>query len=175
MKKGIWGRLAALFMVLALVMTFAATPAYAAAKKTVKKADFTTKTATIKKKATRVKKGTTKLTIKKGEGYLKFTAPSTKTYSFKFSNVKCSYGASAFVEVQTQDSYDPSYSFLTKVKTKGGKSDTLWLSIGGYTSGSGVNKRLASRTGKIKLKKGQDIYFYFYNGTRKSTCTLKIK
>ena len=118
MKKGILGRLAALFMALALVMTFAATPAYAAAKKTVKKTDWTFEIATIQKRATQVKKGTTKLTIKKGEGYLKFTAPSTKTYSFKFSDVKSSFGASAFVEVQTQDSYDHSYSFLTKVKTK---------------------------------------------------------
>lgn len=175
MKKSLWMRLAAVFAVLMLAIAMA-TPAYAATK-TVKKQAFTTKTSVIKKKATTVKKGKTTLVVAKGQGYVKFKAPATKVYSFTFSGLKSKSAGSAFVEVQTQDKSSPSYSFLTDVKTQGGKHDTLWLSVSGYRDkyNKGVNKCIASRYGKKKLAKGQEIFFFFYNGSSKTTANLVIK
>lgn len=163
-------------MALVVAMAFA-TPAYAATSKTVAYQDFTSKTKVIKKKATIVKKGTTKLTFKKGQGYVRFKAPSTKTYTFYFKNAKQSKGVCGFVEVQTPDKSDSSYSFLTKVKTQGGNSNTLWLTFNGAKStGKGVDRNLPSRYAKIKLKKGQEIYFYFYAAyNTKATATFIAK
>lgn len=121
------------------------------------------------------------LTFKKGEGYVRFKAPKTKTYSFTFSNVKDkNRGVCAFVMVQKflpKTKYSPAYLRLAQVKTAGGKSNTLWLSVNGYkaTGYKGTSKRLASRTGKIKLKKGEVIYLYFYNNSAKTTAKLNIK
>ena len=165
-------------MLVAVMLTGAmSVSTFAAAKKTVKKQTFDTKTKTIEKKATKVKRGTTNLTISKGEGYIKFVAPKTKTYSITFSNVKTKNGGSAFVEIQTRDADSPSYSFMTKVKTKGGKSNALWLSVNGtkFTERDVLERPLAKRTGKIKLKKGQPVYMYFYSGTKKTTAKLVIK
>ena len=144
--------------------------------KKVKKQTFSTDTATINKKATKVSKGTTKLKYKGGKGYIKFVAPTTKKYSFKFSNVtapgKC---YSAFIEVQTPYS-DPSYSFLTEVKTAGGKTNTLWLKQKGvrsYTGGKKVYRNLDSRTATITLSKGQAIYFF--TSTNYKSVNMKLK
>ena len=163
-----------LMLVAALILGTFAVPASAAAKKTVKKHGFETRVAPINKCAAVVKKGTTNLTIKGGEGYVKFVAPKTKKYSFTFSNLKNKGGVSGFVEMQTRDG---EYCWLTKVKTKGGQSDTLWLSINGAKSSSSdtLNKRLASRTGTYTLKKGEAMYMYVYTNMRKTTCKLVIK
>jgi hypothetical protein len=143
----------------------------------VNKQSFTTTTKVIEKKATTVKKGTTKLTIKKGQGYIKFKAPATKKYTFTFSNTKSSIKGSSFVEIQKKDASSPKYSFLYDVKTKGGKANTLWLGVNGYKSSTGdlVGRCLPTRSAVVKLKKGQSLYFYFYNGSSKTTSTLKIK
>ena len=167
-------------MVFVLLGTMA-TPVLAASSKTVKKQGFTTNTKTIEKKATKVKKGTTNLTLSKGQGYIKFTAPSTKTYKFTFSNCKSKkYTNNGFFSAQTPDKNSPSYSFHTKVKTKGGKDSTLWLSFNGYKFTSSryktIERPIAKRTGTIKLKKGQTIYFYLNSGTNgKATTKLVIK
>lgn len=148
--------------------------------KKVKKQSFSTLTKVINKKATKVKRGSSKLIVKGGNGYIKFIAPKTKTYSFTFSGVKSTNGTggSAFVEVQTPYSYDSSYSFLTKVKTKGGESNTLWLAYKGRTFPyytNDLSRPIAKRTGKVKLAKGQAVYFYF-SGTRADTyVNLKVK
>lgn len=148
--------------------------------KTIKKASYTNSTSVIKKKAIAVKQGTTKLSAKSGQGYIKFTATKKKTYSFTFSNLKSAKAGehvySAFVEVQTQDKSSPKYSFMTNVATKGGKNTTLWLAEKGFQSKGGklAYRGLTTRTGKIKLNKGQDIYFYFYNGTKNTNFTLKV-
>ena len=166
-----------LMLVAALVLGTFAVPASAATKKTVKKQTFTTKTSTIQQKAATVQKGTTKLTIKKGQGYIKFVAPKSKKYSFTFSKLKSKNGVSAFIECQTKSKSNSSYSFFQEVKTKGGKTNTLWMSVNGYKDRNhkGVDKCLATRTATVKLSKGQAIFFYFYNGSEKTTCNLKIK
>lgn len=164
-------------MALMLVATFAATPAYAAAKKTVKKQGFTTSLAKVKKKAAKVKRGTTSLTIKKGKGWLKFKAPKTKTYTFTFSDVKSAeFSSNAFVGVYKVAKYSSSSVASVKVKTKGGKSNTLWLSCNGYAHANEMLERpIAKRSGKIKLAKGEWVYLYFYNNDVKTTANLTIK
>lgn len=148
------------------------------ATKTVKKQDFTNDTATIEKKAAKAKTGTNKFKATKGYGYVKFKATKSKKYSFKFSGLSSNVGTiySAFVEVQKPDSSDSEYSWMTKVSTKGGKGDTLWLAQKGHESksGSGLSQTLSSRTGKITLKKGQSIYFYFNSLYKNTKFTLKV-
>lgn len=162
MKK-LLRRSVALLMMLALILAATSTTFAAAKTKTVKKKTFSTSTSAINKKATKVKKGTTKLYIKKGQGYVKFKAPKTKTYKFTIS--KCTSkkrNVSGYFYIMKPDSHSPKYSFITQVKTKGGKTGTLWLSANGYksTSSDTLTKPLSSRTGSIKLKKGQTVYLY---------------
>ena len=93
------------------------------------------------------------------------------------SNVQMSNG---YVTFMRRDSVSPkySYSFNTKLKTKGGKDSTLWLSVNGadFSSNSNLLSRpIASRTGKIKLKKGESIYMYVYFGGRPAKAKLVIK
>lgn len=158
--------------------TAQSTKSTCAKAKTIKKHGFTCDTKTIKKAATKVKKGTNKLNLKGGQGYLKFTASKTKKYSFKFSGLTSpNYRDTAFVEVQKQDNRDSRYSFMVKVKTKGGTSNTLWLCTKGYNNSyysNTVSRPLTTRTGSIKLYKGEDVYFYFHSGTNKTGATLKI-
>ena len=177
-------RFGALFAVLALLMAITPTMAYGATTKTVSKTDFTTSTKTLNKRATTVKKGTTTLKFKKGQGYLKFKAPTSKTYTFTFSNFKNgdAYGVCAFFETQTPDSDSPTYSFLKKVKTNGGKTDTLWIGTKNYkgmyvgSEKNALKRRRSTRYAKVSLKKGQMIYFYFSSATTKSVkATVKIK
>ena len=151
--------------------------AQAITTKGVPECKFQTKTATIQKKATTVKKGTTKIVVKKGQGYVKFKAPKTAKYAFTFSGLKSStkYSSYGFVEFQTPDKRSPKYSFLTDLSTAGGKSNALMLTINGAkSSGTGVNKYLPKRTGKIKLTKGQWAFFYFYNSSAKTTAKMTI-
>lgn len=167
----------ALVLAVVLLTGMLGLTADAAAKKTVKNQDFTTTTSTINKKAAVVKKGTTTLTFTKGQGYVKFTAPATKTYTFTFSNMTGKDVYTAFVEVQMKDKYSPKYSFMTQVTTKGGKSNTLWLlhKSKSYKGGKVISRPLKTRSGKIKLKKKQVIYFYFYNGQHKGSVKLNVK
>ena len=179
MKKLLKRSLVMTLVTVLLIGTFAIS-ADAVMKRTVKKQTFTTTTSTIVKKAVAVKKGTTNFTVSKGQGYMKFTAPKTKTYTFTFSNIKDSrsYTHTSFIEIQTKDKEYPSSSFMTKAATKGGKNNTLWLGVNGaYTRNSKktVDKAYASRYAKIKLNKGQQIYFYFYNMDNKTTGKLVIK
>ena len=155
-------RSVALMMMLTMILAATSTTFAAAKTKTVKKHAFSTSTSVINKSATKVKKGTNKLYIKRGQGYIKFVAPKTKTYSFTFSNCKSKKDSSnGFVEVQMPDKYSPKYSFMTEVSTKGGKNNTLWLSVNGHKfTGDIADRPIATRTGKIKLKKGAVIYMF---------------
>jgi len=152
-------------------------PALSAATttKTVKTAKFTTELKVAKKKAVTVKKGTTKLKVKKS-GYIVFKAPKTKTYYLKFSNAKAKGGLfSMFVEMQQP--YDSKYVFLADVATKGGRTDTLWLADKAHvskTADKAKDWRLASRTAKIKMKKGEKLYMFMYT-TKDFSITLNIK
>ena len=156
-----------------------------AATKAVKSCKFTTATKTLKKKALTVKKGTTKFKLKGESGVLKFKATKTKKYSFKFSGMthktQDDYGFCAYVTFLTPDKNSPKYSFDLdkKLATKGGKTETLWLASKSYKhtiSGTkAVDKPIKTRTGTVKLKKGQVVYMYFSGGYKGVTASLKIK
>ena len=68
------------------------------------------------------------------------------------------------------------------IKTKGGESSWLWLlptrekESDGDTWKVRFMQPLHKRTGKLKLKKGEVIYFYFYSvAKQKTTMKLVIK
>ncbi len=169
-------------LVLAAVLSLSlALPAAASAKTvTIKDSSFTTETAKIKKTARTVKRGTMTVKVKKS-GYLKFTAPSKKSYSFTVSNQKPTTGKST--------DYRNGFGYISdgmkknttnlKFSTKGGKTTTLWFRSPyrtnevrptNITSGS----FLPTRTAKLTLKKGQIVYLYYYV-SNPSKFTLKIK
>ena len=169
----------AMVVILALAVAFSVALApsvgHATTLKSVKYQNYTSSTSSINQKAASVKTGAFKLTFKKGKGYLKFKAPKTKKYRFTFSGVK---GTScAYVEVLLRNKTNPKYSFMEKVSTKGGKSETLWLSGNNATfSGKNVLTRpLSARSGTIKLTKGTWIYFFFSAGNNKATALLSVK
>ena len=169
-------RLLCVIMAIVVALAFAPSPALAASK-SVSKQKFSTSVATADKKAATVKKGTTKLTYKKGCGYIKFQAPATKTYSFKFSKVKSKkFSSATYVSMYTPSAYNSKVLAVKKMKTKGGKYNALWLSVNGHKhSGKMLYRPIASRTGKVKLKKDQWVYLYMGNESGgKTTATLKI-
>ena len=160
----------------ALFVSILFTPAaFAAVKTTAKKCVHTESLKKVKKNAAAVKKGTTDLTVRMGEGYLKFTAPSTKTYQFTFSDMTGKYTMEGYVQFYKKASNNSVQTF--NVSTAGGKTDTLWLAINGieHQGGKLKNRPLQTRTGKVKLKKGQVIYMYYQATPAHSTAKLVIK
>ena len=116
----------------------------------------------VKKAAKTVKKG--KMTLSVRSGYIKFKAPKAGTYSFAFSDIKAIGDSGAevtgYAEFYDRNAYEIKDS---KVRTTGGKKASLYLCSAAYTTSTkGIVKEryLKSRTGKIKLKKGQVIYIY---------------
>ena len=172
------GRILTALMVVLLALALVPAEAQAVPTKVVKNCNYQTRTSVIKKKATVVKKGTVTLKVEKGVGYVKFKAPKTGKYAFTFSNAKShnTYCNSAFVELQVPKSRYSKYSFLTKMSTKGGKSDTLWLAANEADSSedSGVEKTLPTRTGKVKLAKGKLAFLYFHCSGGESKVRLTI-
>lgn len=173
----------ALIMTLATILligTFAVT-ADAAMKRTVKKQNNTYSTSKANKKASKVKKGTTNLVFTKGAGYLKFTAPSTKTYSFTFSNIKTK-GVGPQVGFYKKVKNNPKKLQMYGIKTKGGESSWLWLlptrekESDGDTWKVRFMQPLHKRTGKLKLKKGEVVYIWLGSDEpTKTTAKLVIK
>jgi len=165
-------------IIAALLITFIFTPAaYAAVKKTAQRYVHTEYLSTIKKNAVAVSTGTTNLTVRMGEGYLKFTAPRTKMYKFTFSKVTGKYTMDGYVQFYKQDRSDSRRVETFDVSTSGGKTDTLFLAINGvkHQGGKLKDRPLQKRTGKVKLKKGQVIYMYYQATPAHSTAKLVIK
>lgn len=166
-----------------LIGTFAIS-AEAVMKRTIKPVDLlTNKVSVANKKAATVKKGTTKLTFTQGCGYIKFVAPATKTYSFTFSDLKQPKNVEYPDEmvgicVQVKSAKNPKKLILKKVSTKGGKTAALKLYVNNKFPDAQPDKKVdwyeKTRTGKVKLKKGQAIYFWL-DGTNKITGKLVIK
>ena len=178
MKNGLKRGLLLTLVTVLLVSTTAIT-ASAVMKRTVKKQKYVTKTSIANKKASKVKKGTTNLVISNGKGYIKFVAPTTKVYSFTFSNVKTkskSPGHTAAC-IQLPNESDGKTMWPKDVKQKGGKYCFLRLTKNGAQNdrtGMVINRYLKSRTGTIKLEAGQTIYFHFDESER-TTAKLVIK
>jgi len=169
---------------MAMLTVFMLRPAQADAAVTkVKKQSFTTSPSVANKKATKIKKGKTYTLQFSPEGFVKFTAPKTKTYKFTFSNLK-SVGKSgsdinhSYITFY-MNKYGTSLSGVTSVKTKGGTTSTLWVCTKYSYSLSRVSTvrtgtSLPTRTGSVKLAKGQTIYLYFHSQYT-SRVNLKVK
>ena len=168
-----------LVMVISMVLV-GMTPVAASAKTIkLKPREFTTKTRVAQKKSKVVKKGTTTLTISRSEGYIKFTAPKTKTYNFTFSDFKVKGTSLSFIYAYKKNKNDPTSLKHVMVSTKGGKTDVLRIaSTKNEETASGrlADRYLHKRSVKMKLKKGETVYFYFYGAlAKKSTVKLNIK
>lgn len=166
----------------ALFLVFALATVPADAKvltKKLKNYGFTTSTSAAKKRAGVVKKGTYDIKLgKKGSGYAAFKALKSKTYSFTLYKVRAkkkgSYTCGYFYCMLP---YEDSKTMIDMkdMKTKGGKSDALYVASKYNKSTLPVKSRyLTKRTGKIALKKGQIAYLYFcfFDG---DTVRLNIK
>ena len=166
-----------MFLAALLITGLFAPAAQAATSVTAKRCVHTETLKTIKKYAAKVKPGTTNLKVKMGEGYLKFTAPRTKTYKFTFSNVTGKYTMDGYVQFYRMDKADKKHVETFNVSTKGGKTDILYLAINGveHQGGKLKTRPLQKRTGSVKLKKGQVIYMYYQATPAHSTCKLVIK
>ena len=165
-----------MILVLGLLVGGMTTTTFAATKK-LKKQSFTTTTAVANKKALTVKKGTTTVKLSsKGCGYLKFKASKAKTYSFTLSNLKSGAGGYTCGYFYVMRKYGSSNQYIGQepLKTYGGKSTSLYVATRNGTYGEKAGQYRTSRTGKIKLNKGEVVYLYFsfYN---KDSLKLKIK
>jgi len=164
----------ALMLASLMIAGLSMAPAFAVSEKTVKYTPFTTNVAKIEKRASKVRTGTTDLTIRKGAGYMKFTAPKSGKYSFAFSKVKGKDSSNAYVSFCRKDTDFPKYTKYAKVATRGGKTSTLWLSVNGavFSYENLLSRPLASRTARITMKKGQTLYMHFSGSAAKHTARL---
>ena len=177
MKK-FTNRFFAMMIIMVMVLGLGAVPAFAAANKVIKNQDFTTERSVADRKATVIKKGAYHVTVKSGQGYLKFKAPQKGRYTFTFSKVRTpKFGASSFVETMKVSPYNNSNITMVDVSTKGGKYNTLWMSVNGtsFPDRELKYRPIASRTGTVSLKKGEPFYMYFYTSSGKATFNLVIK
>ena len=160
-------------LVAALLIGTFSISADAVMKRKLKYQASTNKIRVIDKKASKVKKGTTILTIPKGNGYIRFVAPETKTYKFTFSNIKDKKSSIEQVNISPLMKYDPKpqYCVSVDVSTKGGIARSLSLLCKDYPVLEKNRKIerytfLKSRTAKIKLNKGDIIYFEYTRTSR---------
>ena len=182
-KKGI----KKLLMALALVLCVAAfVPATASVQ-----AEAKTKKVTANKnykKAPALKLGTTYKVNSRNNMLVKFTAPKTGTYKVTISNIATYPKVKGRADhnlgnlyIRKPSSYG-SYLMSQTVKTQGGRCSYLSTatkdSYNDFYKGRKVttDTYLASRYGKIKLKKGETIYMdYSYTGKGgKCTYTMKV-
>ena len=157
----------AVLLAIALAMVFSPMNAYAASltKATLKSVYDSDSVATQQKKATTIKKtGRYAIVSKNGAGIIKFKAPKTKTYKFTFSKLKSSKATDVACVVGFCKIYSGGdYTYLN-VKTKEGKRPRAPFVSASLADGKTVTldgydyKRLATRTAKLAIKKGQTVY-----------------
>lgn len=145
----------------------------------VKYRDYTSNRDAAAKKATTVKTGTYNVALagKNGwhRGYVKFTAPKSKTYAFTLSNVSSDSGkfTNGYVNIMK---FNGRYISSSKVSTQGGKTYTLW--VANKNQGSGTSGCRTSRTGKVHINQGETVYLYLSllePSSKKAYLTLNIK
>ena len=175
--KRITTRFLSMMMIMVMALGLMVMPASAATKKVVKDQEATVSKSVADKKAATVKKGTYNVTVKSGQGYLKFKATQKGKYTFTFSKVKGSGDVVAFVLPMKVKKDKKSAIEMVNVSTKGGKTKTLWLAGNGgkYPDRKLIERPLATRTATVSLKKNEMFYLYYYSGTAKSTFNLVIK
>ena len=138
------------------------------------------KSAAVPKKAPVVKKGTSVITMKKASGFVKFKAPSTKTYKFTVSKLSNKSKTFTSALVSLLKIGDDGRLDIATIKTYGGKNDTMFIASNKVPEQLDKAKKkdyfLVKRTGSVKLKKGDTIYLYAQAyGSVTTTYTLNIK
>ncbi len=180
----IFRKVLAFVLAVAITVTFVQ-PLSAQAKAKVNKVKlakqgFTIDTEVIKNVAKPLKKGKNNLTIyhqagRNYEGYVKFVAPASKTYTFEFSNLKGKKSVGLILGAVMGD-YIKGQTFITaKI---GPKQNMYSVHIGSRT----VSTYKKSYKSKIKLNKGDTIYLYNQfithnkvNNAKSLTLDVKIK
>jgi len=168
-----------------LVVCFACTafrPVSAQAKTVVvKTTQYTSKVGRVNKRAKAVKRGTT--TLKTSGGFVKFTAPKTKVYTFTFSNV-ATVGADPAKDINNGHAYletvRHNYLSSNQVKTNGGKAYSLYMCTPyswslGSTQTVSYTTSIPQRFGRLKLNKGQTVYIYTWFVDKPCMVDLTIK
>ncbi len=128
------------------------------------------------KTAKSVKKGSYTIRVNKkgydGEGFLKFKAPKTKTYTFTINNLKAPKDdyANGYMAILKQGTYTPNVLvWQDKIKTKNGKTNSVQFADKEDT------KYHTNAYGKLKIKKGQTVYLYFSaSGTYSDSVTFNL-
>lgn len=183
MRKSRHTRVAA--VLIAIVFAMAIVPTYAYARTVKTKVFYTAPTVSqFTQQVKAVKKGTNKVKFSANDGYVKFTATKTKTYTFIFSNAKPEYETFATGIIKKL-----SGAALIDIKVKTTEGKRVYLPICDATTyknckaiglNSFVNqdgkryKYVPKRSAKMKLNKGQTIYLDI-SGTKSGSLTLKIK
>ena len=160
-----------LIMLLMITIVIAFRPYHvhaAKAKKVkIKQQTLTTNYKIADRKAVKVKKGKTTLTNKAAVGYIKFTAPKTKKYKFKFSKLHIQKASkkkdlntgSIMIQYREKNSNDLRYE-----NNRNGMIYMLFMvTEQGYKKLKKMEKYKdfkKSQTVSIDLKKGETRYFY---------------
>ena len=156
---------------------------------TVKKSFKIYQTATIPKKrqifgwkknrgpsAATVGRGLTKLSSKGAEGYIKFKAPKTATYTFTFSDFRREKSSWGYLDLYGNLYLQDGLGRHLTATTQGGKTDAFRVASKGYaeTSGGMLQRSLASRYVKTRIKKGATVYFYIWTTADYFSCNVNI-
>ena len=137
-----------LAMTVAMLVACMSPAAVSAKTVKVKKAGFTTYRAVADAAARPVGRGTTKVKMPNGGGYLKFTAPVTGAYRFTVSNVTSGRYCCGYFNLMTASGL-----YVASRSRKG-------------------SMFLTSRTGTLPLLQGQTVYIYFHFT---GSCTFRLK
>lgn len=169
-------RIAVLSMVFALVASLSPNAAFAT---TVKARSFSG--SVVLSKVPSVKKGTTKITVTNKQSWVKFKAPSTRTYTFTVSKVTTNNSAGAVVATLFQKAKESELAGY-KVQTNQGKryfmltygAKTSKKYKGKYETFAGERCKIISKNyAKLSLKKGKTVYIRSQaNGTGSFNLTI---
>ena len=134
------------------------------------------------KKAPAIKTGTTEVRLFKYNAMFKFTAPTTKTYKFTFSNLAFIGNEKKLISAEIR-SYKPNGNNKTentmkyvKLKSQGKKTSEIKINsnLVILPDSPPSAKIIKSNSGTIKLKKGETIYFSVGFGGTISSSRAKL-
>ena len=158
-------KLVAAALALVTVLVLCPSAAYAAQKVSAKYFSTKSTTSKIMNGAPAITTGTTTVKVPKKRGWVKFTAPESKTYTFTLSGATTK-GSKSVIGVQMSKMTRTKFSIL-KLKTTEGKRTYLVLSdvatAKKYTKARLIynklkHRYLATRTVTVKLDAGESVY-----------------
>ena len=159
-------RIFAIFMVFSMVLALMPTNAYAVTwkKLSLKKIGAYDSLSTQVSKSYKLKKtGYYKLSMKGGNGIVRFTAPKTKTYTFTFSKLASSEVQDVACVAGICTVANGSYTYKN-VKTNEGTRPRIHLVSTSLANGKTFKldgykyRSIKTRYAKIKIKKGKSVY-----------------